>query len=73
MSNIITVGSIQISNFLPFSLIAVPCQIESLEHTLFMAENLCNITNKLGIGFIFINHLSIKLIAVAQHQKEALD
>jgi 2-dehydro-3-deoxyphosphooctonate aldolase (KDO 8-P synthase) len=53
MSNIITLGAIQISNLLPLTLIAGPCQIESLEHSLFMAENLCNITAKLGIGFIY--------------------
>ena len=53
MSNIITLGDIQISNLLPLTLIAGPCQIESLEHSLFMAENLCNITAKLGIGFIY--------------------
>lgn len=44
---------IQIANDLPFTLIAGPCQIESLDHTLFMVENLIKITSSLKIPFIF--------------------
>lgn len=49
----ISIGNIQISNKLPFVLIGGPCQIESLDHSLFMAEHLVKITKKLGIGFIY--------------------
>lgn len=41
------------SNNLPFVLIAGPCAIEGRDHTLMMAEKLCKMTQKLGIGFIY--------------------
>ena len=53
MQNIINLGNIKIGNNLPFVLIAGPCQIESLDHSLFMAEKLLNITEKLNIPFIY--------------------
>lgn len=53
MHNTITLENTKISNALPFTLIAGPCQIESLDHSLFMAENLVKITAKLGIGLIY--------------------
>jgi 2-dehydro-3-deoxyphosphooctonate aldolase (KDO 8-P synthase) len=53
MQNTITIGNIKISNKLPFTLIAGPCQIESLDHSLFMAEKLTQITTRLGIGLIY--------------------
>ena len=37
----------------PFSLLCGPCQIENLDHTLMMAENLNKICEKLGIGFVY--------------------
>jgi len=45
--------SITIGNDLPFVLIAGPCQVESRDHTLMMAEALTKITTKLGIPFIY--------------------
>ncbi|MDX2074070.1 MAG: 3-deoxy-8-phosphooctulonate synthase [Alphaproteobacteria bacterium] len=45
--------SITIGNDLPFVLIAGPCQVESRDHTLMMAEALTKITSKLGIPFIY--------------------
>lgn len=42
-----------ISNNRPFVLIGGPCVIESEEHTLFMAEQISRITEKLDIPFIF--------------------
>lgn len=51
--NIVTVGKVKIGNKLPFALLAGPCQIESLDHALFMCEKLVKITDKLGIGFIY--------------------
>ncbi len=47
------IGNIEISNSLPFVLIAGPCQIETLDHALFMAEKLLQIANKNNIGFIY--------------------
>jgi len=53
MTQTIKLNNIEIANHLPFTLIAGPCQIESLDHSLFMAEELINITQKLNIPFIF--------------------
>lgn len=49
----IEVGPVMIGNDLPFVLIAGPCQIESRDHTMFMAEELVKLTNKLDIPFIY--------------------
>lgn len=49
----IKLGKFEISNNNPFTLIAGPCQMESRDHALFMAENLVNLTSKLEIPFIF--------------------
>lgn len=45
--------NITFGNDLPFVLIAGPCQVESRDHTLMMAEALVKITTKLGIPFIY--------------------
>ncbi len=52
-NHIIKVKNITISNDLPFVLIAGPCQLESMEHSLFLASELKKITTKLGIPYIF--------------------
>ncbi len=52
-NKVVCVGKVKISNNLPFTLIAGPCQVESLDHSLFMIEKLVKITNKLNIGFIY--------------------
>ena len=44
---------ITLGNDLPFVLIAGPCQVESRDHALFMADKLINITQKLDIPFIY--------------------
>ena len=51
--NHIKVGNVTFGNDLPLVLIAGPCQIESREHALEMAEALTSITKKLGIGFVY--------------------
>ncbi len=53
MQNTIELLDIKIANNLPFTLIVGPCQIESMEHALFMADKLAKITSKLGIPFIY--------------------
>ena len=50
---IVTVGNVKIGNKLPFVLMAGPCQIESMDHSLFMADALVKMTDRLGIGFIY--------------------
>lgn len=49
----IKVQNVTLANDLPFTLIAGPCQMESRDHALMMAENLVKITDKLGIPFIY--------------------
>lgn len=49
----VTVQNLKISNNLPFTLIAGPCQIESRDHSLMMAESIAEIASKLGINFIY--------------------
>jgi 2-dehydro-3-deoxyphosphooctonate aldolase (KDO 8-P synthase) len=49
----VTVNNFKISNSLPLSVIAGPCQLETPDHALFMAEHLKKITERLGINFIF--------------------
>lgn len=52
-SSVVHVGSVSISNDLPFALIGGPCQIENLDHTLFMADNMAEITSRLNVPFVF--------------------
>lgn len=49
----INVRNITIGNDLPFTLIAGPCQMESREHALEMADALTSICKERGIGFIY--------------------
>jgi len=51
--NIVKVEDISIANNLPFALVAGPCQIETLDHALFIADKVKQITDKLGIPFIY--------------------
>jgi len=46
-------GSVEISNSNSFCLIAGPCQLETEQHAMDMAGKIKEITNKLGIGFIY--------------------
>ena len=50
---IVQVKNIKIANNLPFTLIAGPCQIETRDHSLMMANNIKRICDKLGINFIY--------------------
>lgn len=52
-TNKVTVGNISIANNLPFTLVAGPCQIETLDHALFVADSINKITSKLRIPFIY--------------------
>ncbi len=50
---IVQVGRVRLGNDLPLVLIAGPCQLESREHGLMMAERLAALSEKLGIGLVF--------------------
>ncbi len=49
----LSVGNLNISNALPFTLIAGPCAIESRDHVMMMAEKLVALCDKLSIPLIF--------------------
>lgn len=49
----INFSDFSVANDAPFVLIAGPCQIESEDHTLYMAEEILKITTKLNIPLIF--------------------
>tara|TARA_B100001564_G_scaffold284778_1_gene247557 strand:+ start:181 stop:1008 length:828 start_codon:yes stop_codon:yes gene_type:complete len=49
----IKVGNVTIGNDLHFMLIAGPCQMESEQHAMDMAGSIKEITDRLGIGFIY--------------------
>lgn len=49
----IKIGNFEIGNKLPLSLIAGPCQIQSREHAIELAGKLVELTQKLGINYIF--------------------
>jgi 2-dehydro-3-deoxyphosphooctonate aldolase (KDO 8-P synthase) len=53
MTHRIKIGSLEIGNDLPFTLIAGPCVIESREHALEMSHALAELTSKLGVGLIY--------------------
>ena len=49
----VSVGPVTIGNDLPFVLISGPCQIESRDHALFMAEALKTAAEQAGVPFVF--------------------
>lgn len=53
MQQIVSLNNIQFSNENPFVLIAGPCQMESAEHGMEMAQALVELTEKLHIPFVF--------------------
>ncbi len=53
MNKIVQVGSVKIANNAPLALIAGPCQIESRDMALSVAKELMQLTEALGIGFIY--------------------
>jgi 2-dehydro-3-deoxyphosphooctonate aldolase (KDO 8-P synthase) len=49
----VKIGALTLGNDLPFTLIAGPCQIESLDHTMEVAAALAEMARDLGIGVIY--------------------
>lgn len=49
----IKIGNFEIGNKLPLSLVCGPCQIESREHAIMIASNMVEITEKLGVNYVF--------------------
>lgn len=52
-NRVLKVGNFKISNSQRFTLMAGPCQLESLEHALMMATEIKKICDKLKINYIF--------------------
>ena len=52
-NKILQVGDMKIGTELPFVLIAGPCQLESLDHSRMLAENISKICSNLNIKLIF--------------------
>ncbi len=53
MSKHVSIGPVEIGNDLPFVLISGPCQIESRDHAMMMAEKLSGTARQAGVPFIF--------------------
>jgi 2-dehydro-3-deoxyphosphooctonate aldolase (KDO 8-P synthase) len=49
----ISIGNVTMGNDLPLVLIAGPCQMESRDHAMFMAESLVKVTGKLGMPLVY--------------------
>ena len=49
----VKIGNFEIGNKLPLSLICGPCQIESRDHAIMIASHMVEITQKLGINYVF--------------------
>ncbi len=50
---VVRVGSVEVGNKKPLSIIAGPCALESRDHALEMASALKEITAKAGVGFVY--------------------
>lgn len=53
MNKIVKVGPLEIANDKPFTLIAGPCALESRDHAYEMSGALKELTQQLGLGFIY--------------------
>ena len=49
----VTVGNVTFSNQAPLCLISGPCQLESRDHALMLAERLAKLCGERGIGYVF--------------------
>ena len=50
---VVKLGGVAIGNSLPLTLIAGPCQLESRDHAMRMAETLVAIARRLNLGFVY--------------------
>lgn len=53
MRKCVTIGKVKIANTRPLVLIAGPCQLQSLDHALMVAQTLAEACEKSGAGFVF--------------------
>ena len=53
MTRHVDIGSIRCGNDLPLTVIAGPCQLESLDHALMIAETMALACANAGAGYVF--------------------
>ena len=53
MTKTVTVGNLRIGNDLPLTIIAGPCQLETLDHALMIAETMAKACADAGAGYVF--------------------
>ncbi len=53
MMKTVPVGNLQVGNDLPLTVIAGPCQLETLDHALMIAEAMARACEEAGAGFVF--------------------
>lgn len=53
MTKIVNAGGVEIANDRPLTLLAGPCQLETLDHALMIAETMAEACENAGAGFIF--------------------
>lgn len=51
--SLVSIGSVEFSNALPLSVIAGPCQLETRDHSLRIAEEMAGICARNGLGYVF--------------------
>ncbi|WP_133487153.1 3-deoxy-8-phosphooctulonate synthase [Aliiroseovarius marinus] len=51
--SVVSIGPVRFGNHLPLSVIAGPCQLETRDHALFLAERLKQACADAGVGFVF--------------------
>ncbi|SET81493.1 3-deoxy-8-phosphooctulonate synthase [Oceanicella actignis] len=50
---VVQVANVRIGNALPLAVLAGPCQLESLDHALMIAERMARICDDAGLGYVF--------------------
>ncbi len=53
MCKTVQIGDVRVANNLPLTIIAGPCQLETLDHALMIADKLAEMCARSGAGFIF--------------------
>ena len=62
--NHVNVGNVTFGNDLPLAVIAGPCQLETLDHALGIAETMSRACAQAGAGFVFKASYDLSLIHI---------
>ena len=52
-NRIVQIGKVAVANHLPLTVIAGPCQLETLDHALMIAQHMADVCQRHGAGYIF--------------------